>query len=120
MQLVEQERRVLGDVGDRARAERDHRHARSQFAEHLLDRVIVSVGLAILAGLKDDRSDLPAGVGEQSMHQRLEVLAVATLGVASCTRTSGPGARGSWLRIVGSVRIASGPISTRFSSKWER
>ena len=58
---------MLGDVGDRARAERDHRHARSQFAEHLLDRVIVSVGLAILAGLKDDRSDLPAGVGEQSM-----------------------------------------------------
>ena len=111
---------MLGDVGDRARAERDHRHARSQFAEHLLDRVIVSVGLAILAGLKDDRSDLPAGVGEQSMHQRLEVLAVATQG-ASCTRTSGPGCKGeSWLRIVGSVRIASEPISTRFSSKWER
>ena len=77
MRLVVAEDGVLGDVGDGPGADGDDRQARLQLAEDLVDGVLVGVGLPVVAGLQDDRADLPAGVGEQPVHEILEVLVPA-------------------------------------------
>ena len=108
---------MLGDVGDGPGTDGDDRQARLQLAEDLVDGVLVGVGLPVFAGLQDDRADLPAGVGEQPVHEILEVLVPAAHRGRIRTTSTGPGSCVRSSRTAGRVRRASGPTSTRSSSK---